>query len=95
MDPAKCLEILHARSAKVDPEKEEFYKSLTSNGSEVSAAQPSAIDVISLMDNITLMNLFTTIQGERVQVLTNGLCPEILYHETDFTHNFDETRTQT
>jgi hypothetical protein len=66
MDPSKCLEILQARSTRVDPEKEFFCGPASSTTAE--SLNADEIDTLTGLDDIGLMNLFTTVQGERVQV---------------------------
>lgn len=71
MDPSKCLQILHARNVSIDPEKEEFYRSLHPAASERADMDSSTCQILNdltSMDNVCMMNLFTTLQGERVQV---------------------------
>jgi hypothetical protein len=80
MDASKCLQILHTRNITADPEKAEIYQSfiqeLANNEvqTEISpsgADKPSdcfSADVLTSMTAIDLMNMFTTLQGERVQV---------------------------
>lgn len=72
MDPSKCLAILHARNTSVDPEKEEFYKASFPETDDAPSAEltpPCEIDILIAMDTISLMNIITTLQGERVQVI--------------------------
>ena len=71
MDPSKCLEILHARNIIVDPEKDQLYRSSFPTPDEsIPVSVPcSEAELFSKISTIDLMNLFTTLQGERVQVL--------------------------
>lgn len=80
MDASKCLQILHTRNITADPEKAEIYKSFTqvstnnevkNDMSESGADKPSkcsSAEILTSMTTIDLMNTFTTLQGERVQV---------------------------
>jgi hypothetical protein len=80
MDASKCLQILHARNITADPEKAEIYQSfvqkLANNEVQTEVSQSgadkpsdgSSADILTSMTAIDLMNMFTTLQGERVQV---------------------------
>ena len=82
MDPSKCLQILHSRNTATDPEKEEFYKSISpaSNVDEDigNSAATTSPDILRGMSTLDLMNLFTTLQGERVQVVRNDFAKALL-----------------
>lgn len=80
MDASACLQILHTRNITADPEKAEIYQSFvqaslgdeaqpaTSNRSADQSPDSSPVDILKTMTAIDLMNMFTTLQGERVQV---------------------------
>ena len=72
MDASKCLEILHAKARTPDPEKDIYLKasllSLESLAPDLPIPPPNEKISLLDLDNINLMNLFTTLQGERVQV---------------------------
>jgi hypothetical protein len=71
MDASKCFEILQTKARTPDPEKEIYLKaSLLSLEGHSDLPLPPSNEKKSLsdLDNIILMNLFTTLQGERVQV---------------------------
>jgi hypothetical protein len=73
MDASKSLQILHARSVVHDPEKEGLYSpySEISSDHDEGHEKPSHDSVTGLlfsMKTIELLNVFTTLQGERVQV---------------------------
>ena len=73
MDASKSLQILHARSVVHDPEKEGLYSpySEISNDNDQVNEKPSHDSVtgqLSSMKTMELLNVFTTLQGERVQV---------------------------
>ena len=73
MDASKSLQILHARSVVHDPEKEGLYTPYSAIPSDQDEAHSkpshdSVTGVLSSMKTIELLNVFTTLQGERVQV---------------------------
>lgn len=73
MDASKSLQILHARSVVHDPEKEGLYSpysEIPSVHDEASKnpSHDSVTGLLSSMKTIELLNVFTTLQGERVQV---------------------------
>ena len=73
MDASKSLQILHARSVVHDPEKEGLYSPYSEilNDHDEDHEKPSHDSVsglLSSMKTIELLNVFTTLQGERVQV---------------------------
>ena len=77
MDPSKCLQILHGRNLSSDPEKEEYYRTLYPTENDIADTNsPSCLrlDILTELDNISMMNLFTTLQGERVKVVIKSGC---------------------
>lgn len=73
MDASKSLQILHARSVVHDPEKEGLYSPYSeipsvNDETHKNPSHDSVTGLLSSMKTIEILNVFTTLQGERVQV---------------------------